>query len=518
MPLAVYLVTLSPAVMDGDAAGLARQAYTLGLAYAPGYPVNALLGKAATSLVAVGPLAWRANLVGALSAAASLALGYALLRRWAVPAVPAVVGMWVLGFSALFWSQSVYINAYMQAVAFALAVLLALEAWRERGGLGLLAVASGLFGLGLATHPSFAVYAPVVAVYVVVVLWGRGWRRLAAGLAVAGGAGLAGCLPWLGYTVYYMLQEPGAEVDGSFVRRLAEQLTAAKGRSDWGMYVTLAFWKEHAARMAVHASRTVSQFFFVGPVLALAGAVALWRRRRASLLLAGLAYLAQMAFATTLWNWHHFDVYRLSCHALLALFMGAGLGAVWAGARTRGRAVAWCGLLALLTVGPPYAILAAWPPAEHPPRDRVRFVRPQSPWRREWAVEGEADARAVLELAPRGSAVMATWGPFATLRFLRDVAGVGEGVELAEAHTGREVYEQAVAEHGDAPAVYFYARHGQRTSGGELAGWLEERAAPEPAFSGARHDLYVLGAGAGGRQTAARDGPAAAPAGGSSDE
>jgi len=33
LPLAVYLATLTPAVLDDDPADLARQAYTLGLAY-----------------------------------------------------------------------------------------------------------------------------------------------------------------------------------------------------------------------------------------------------------------------------------------------------------------------------------------------------------------------------------------------------------------------------------------------------------------------------------------------------
>jgi len=491
VPLVVYLATLTPAVLDDDPADLARQAYTLGLAYAPGYALNAMVGKMVTTCVPLGPKAWRANLVGALLAAASVVLGCAILRRWSVPTVPGIAAMWVLAFSPLFWSQALYINAFIMAVAFALATVLLLTLWAERRPstrsgrpepaerrtMRWLAAASAVFGLGLSAHPSFVLYAPAVGLFTAATLWREGRKRLLMGLGAAALGGLAGCVPWLVCSAHYLYQESSDRL----VPRLVLLLTAAEGRSDWGMYVTAAFWHQHLGRLALHATRTFAQFSLGGVVLALVGLVSLWRRRRAAVLLLAVGYAVQANFAATIDNWHHFDVYRLASYVLLALVMGVGLGAVWTWAARPLRRCAACGILAALTIGPPYAALSGARAADAP------AMSAQAPFHAAFARQVQADAATALEQA-EGSVVIASWMGFATLRFLQQVEGRGSEVGLVWARGD----EAAVLEQIDllpaAPRLLCYVRPGQDEVLEKLLAQLDARR----IFVGRLHELYEI--------------------------
>ena len=71
----LYLVTLAPGVVGGDAGEHQFSAPLLGIPHATGYPLYLLLGKLWTLLMPFGSMAWRMNLLsavyGALAAGAS---------------------------------------------------------------------------------------------------------------------------------------------------------------------------------------------------------------------------------------------------------------------------------------------------------------------------------------------------------------------------------------------------------------------------------------------------------------
>ena len=424
LPLIVYLATVSPTVMDGDSASLSLQAYSLGLAHAPGYAVNALMGKALTTCLPVGTHAWRANLLAALAALVVVLVGYVLLRRWRVPAVPAVAAVWVLAFSPLFWSQALHLNGYIVSLAWAFTTLLALEKWAERRDMRVLAFIAALYGLVLSTHPNFALYTPIVGLFILAHLWRDGWKRTAGGAVVAIGAGLVGCLPWLAYSAYYLMHDPPEDIaTGSLPTRLVVLLTAAKGRGDWHVYATLAYWKGQVVRLILHTLRTLSEF-------SVAGVVALWRRHRAGALLVAGFYLVQAAFATTMRNWHHFDVYRLATYGYLGLFAGVGLAAVWQRVSKGWMRGVVCAVLVALTLGPPYAVMVAAPPSSRLGEGKLRHFRPLVPFRPHFGRSGEAACADALVTAGTGSTLWCTWGPSTTLQFLQEVEGHDKGVEV----------------------------------------------------------------------------------------
>mgnify|MGYP000147392242 CR=1 FL=1 len=479
-PLAVYLATAARHVLDGDSAVLAAQAYRLGLAHPPGYPLMGLLGKAVTTCLPFGTLAWRANAVAALAAAASLALGCVLLRRWGVARAVAVLAMWLLGFSPLFWSQALHANPYIVAVATALGVMLLLDVWAARRAPRLLAAAAFVYGLGMGGHPSLALHLPAVGVFAALHLRRQGWRRAVMGGLIGVAAAAAGCAIWLAYDLCYLVTTSPASASESLGTRLAALLTASGSPSDWRQFFTGVATAAYPVQLALHAARAVAELSPAGVLLALAGAIALARRRWDALLLVGLGYLAQANLAATLRHWHHYDVYRLPCCALQALLMGVGLNLAWARVRTvRWRTVVLAAA-AVLVLGPPYGALALSSAGP------LRHVTPRSPWRNEFARLGHVDGLGALGRAEAGATVVANHGPYGTLCFLQEVEGAGVGVRLEAGFGPGGARLRALLAGGD--PVYAYLRRDETAAREGLARCFEMR----ETLPGALHTLYQV--------------------------
>ncbi|HSQ59263.1 MAG TPA: DUF2723 domain-containing protein [Acidobacteriota bacterium] len=184
----VYAVTLSPTVawvnQGEDSGDLLAASATLGIPHPTGYPLFVLLGRLA-SLVPLGSVAFRINLVAALAGAAGVyflvrfvcelaSRGGAAASRPAVPAavLAAVAASLLYAFSRGAWSQSVVAEVYTLNVALFGAILWSCARSERDRDYRFLALAAFLLGLGLANHLLILAAAPAVA-------WSA-WRSLAA--------------------------------------------------------------------------------------------------------------------------------------------------------------------------------------------------------------------------------------------------------------------------------------------------------------------------------------------------
>jgi tetratricopeptide (TPR) repeat protein len=156
-----FLAGASPSIYGGDSGELVASAAALGISHAPGYPLHALLGKAAVVGIPWGPAAFRVNLLSSFLTAATVAGLFLFLKR-TVSWVPALV-------AALFYAslpivrdqaQVAEVFALNNAFALGLLALVALgrgsEAVKPRG----LALAAFLAGLGLHAHQTLVFLAP----------------------------------------------------------------------------------------------------------------------------------------------------------------------------------------------------------------------------------------------------------------------------------------------------------------------------------------------------------------------
>jgi hypothetical protein len=175
----VYVQTLSPTVawvnQGEDSGDLLAAAATLGIPHPTGYPLFVLLGRLA-SLVPLGSVAFRINLVAALAGAA----GVYFLARFVLeltaddgseatpgtnvrPPLFAALAALLYAFTRGAWGQSVLAEVYTLNVAFLGAILWALARFERRSDVRWLALASFLWGVGLTTHLLLLAVAPALA-------------------------------------------------------------------------------------------------------------------------------------------------------------------------------------------------------------------------------------------------------------------------------------------------------------------------------------------------------------------
>ena len=80
MGLGLYMYTLAPTVLPSNSGEFQFVADILGIAHPPGYPLYTMLGKLFT-LIPLGDVAYRVNLMSAFFAALTLALVSRTVRR-----------------------------------------------------------------------------------------------------------------------------------------------------------------------------------------------------------------------------------------------------------------------------------------------------------------------------------------------------------------------------------------------------------------------------------------------------
>ena len=97
--LGLYLATLAPTLLGGDAGEFQFVPPLLGVAHPTGYPLYVLLGWVWTHLLPLGDVAWRMNLFSAVTAAAAVGIFYlaaitflrqATTARASAPSLPVV--------------------------------------------------------------------------------------------------------------------------------------------------------------------------------------------------------------------------------------------------------------------------------------------------------------------------------------------------------------------------------------------------------------------------------------------
>ena len=105
---ALYAATAAPSVATIFDDSLEFQVVlpTLGIAHPSGYPLYVLLGKAWTLAFPVGSIAYRMSVLSAVTASATVALTFSLVRAIGLSRAAAAAAALTLAFSPSFWSQA----------------------------------------------------------------------------------------------------------------------------------------------------------------------------------------------------------------------------------------------------------------------------------------------------------------------------------------------------------------------------------------------------------------------------
>jgi tetratricopeptide (TPR) repeat protein len=112
LTIGLYLATLPRGVLPGDSGELIAASRTLSIAHPPGYPIYMMVGKLFSSLVMLGPMAFRYNLLSAVAVSVALALLYLILTELGVGRLVGLAVALGLGTLESFWLQATMAEVY----------------------------------------------------------------------------------------------------------------------------------------------------------------------------------------------------------------------------------------------------------------------------------------------------------------------------------------------------------------------------------------------------------------------
>jgi tetratricopeptide (TPR) repeat protein len=418
---ALYALGLRPSIGWNDAPEFADVAYTLGVAHPPGSPTYALLGKLAT-LVPLGGIAARVNLLSALCALGALALLAASVRRvhartggdgraggpppgggrpmpggWAAGVLAATL----LGIGPTFWSYATQAEVYAPfALTTALLLYLGVR-WDETLDERLLLAGAFLFGLSGGIHGTAIFFAPAL---LILVLMRMPKGRRAGTLARAAIFGLLGASVYL-YLPVRAATEPAfnwGDPDGW--SRFWAHVSDRKDDAKHAETAALPWWPY----VRILARNLNAELTPAGWLPAAAGLAFLAvRAPRTAIFTLGLA-LGNALFFLRLWTIP--DAY-LPTFVLVAFWAGIALAraGTWPGRAGRAAAAAaWVAVLGAVALQASSGSARAHARANAAPRSAA-----------------EAN---LLPLPPGAIAVVtANWFP---MRFLQDVEGMRPDVTI----------------------------------------------------------------------------------------
>ncbi len=161
--MAAYGLRVAPGLTAGDSGELIVAASQLSVAHPPGFPLYVLLGKLA-SLVPVGGLALRLNLLSALCGALAAGLLARALLAWGADRMSAVLGAAFFASAPLVWTWSTRAEVFALNNLLCAALLWCAAACNRPGARSAFWGLGAVTGLGLANHPTFILLAAPLAV------------------------------------------------------------------------------------------------------------------------------------------------------------------------------------------------------------------------------------------------------------------------------------------------------------------------------------------------------------------
>jgi len=291
--LAFYLSTMAPSVIVGDPGEYQFVPYVLGIAHPPGYGFYTLLGKLFVTLLPLGKVAWRMNLLSGMCGATLAVLAYGqtlhLARgawRSAAVQLPAILGAMAVAVGASFVQHASHANAHIVTATLAMVNVLLLLRWQHTDDDRWLYAFAFTTGLSPTQHPLLVFGFPIYGLFILVVRPRllRQWRKL----LIMAGCALLGLMVYL----YYPLRSASGAPFGPDNAHTWDgfwHLVLARGLT---VNVFPFTFQEQLCRLGDVARLMRLQFAWPLFVLAAWGVLRLAaRQRRALLLLGGYAFV-----------------------------------------------------------------------------------------------------------------------------------------------------------------------------------------------------------------------------------
>lgn len=190
----MYLATLAPSVVGGDAGEMITVTACGGVLHPPGYPLYTLLGKVFLWLP-VGEAALRMNLFSCVCGVAAAVMLQRAAARWSgSPWAGMLAASW-FAFSAIVWEHAVGAEVFALHHVFVAALLWIAVAYAQTAERRWVWIGAGVAALGMSHHHTLVFFAAPMAVWPLIREPGY-WLKPKR-VACLAGIGLLGMLPYL---------------------------------------------------------------------------------------------------------------------------------------------------------------------------------------------------------------------------------------------------------------------------------------------------------------------------------
>ncbi len=412
--LGLYVRTLAPTVLPSNSGEFQFVADVLGIAHPPGYPLYTMLGKLFT-LIPIGDVAYRVNLMSAFFAALTLALVSRTVRRVTDSAWGGVAAALALGTSTTFWAQATTANVRSLTAFFTALMLFALVSYAKEGppspspslpGRGAYLTLFALaFGLGITHHGSLVFLNLPFAAFLLItdILLFSKWRLLLKPLLAL----LLSVVPLLYLPIRGMLGAPFGPPDIATPAGFLNHVLARGFRGDMFYFATSGLLIE---RFKVLGNILDFQFGLGLLGAAAVGGLIMLRKDWRLLLLCGGAIAVQAVIAIT-YRAPETVEYLIPAYVPLAIVIGCGAAVL--GRWSRLKAFNACLVSLVLLLG------------------AIQLVRhyPSFAWLSEDR-SARQYAESVMSNAPPDALVLANWHWATPLWYLQYSEGVRPDVEV----------------------------------------------------------------------------------------
>ena len=325
--LFIYVQTLAPSVSTifDDSLELQLVCHQLGIAHPTGYPLYVILGKLLT-LLPIGNVAYRVNLLSALSGAlTATGIGLILAKISGRHLAGLAAGI-ALAISPVFWSQATIAEVYTLNSLFIVLIVLSAILWQDsqagkdsssiqsRKWFWLLAF---VFGLSLAHHRSIILLLPALLVFILLVdshIWRRKKTLLGALFFVL--------LPQLVYLYIPLRGIHTSSLDGSYQNTVAGFLRHVTG-TGYNVFLTNNPLDQSRV-LADYLTLFREQFGLVGLALAILGFVYMLTQFRKLWVFTLTAFATYTAFALS-YQVADVEVFFIPSFLFVAVWLGFGL-------------------------------------------------------------------------------------------------------------------------------------------------------------------------------------------------
>lgn len=356
--LVIYLSTLAPTLFIHDSAELVAGVSSLGIVHSPGYSVYMLVARA-FSYIPVGDVAYRVNLLSAVSTLGAIFCLVLLLRQLRVPKVVASITGCLFGLSFYTWSLSVIAEVYTFQVWLLILMLGGAWQWQKTGRLSYLYAVTFLLGLSAANNPSTILWwgGILLLLRLAYPKYRLTWRT-AGFAALTFGLGTLFILylpirsqanPLVNQAGYFDANAIFHPINLRNPFALLWYITGGPFHRSIGNYTFL----QAVSELKTTLLRVNAAFLGIGLPLGLWGLIALWRKKP-SIAVAFLLTLLPHLIFFTLYRVPDKETMFLPVYLVWAIFVGLGLSRLRELLPQRTQGVLWVLPIAFFTINRPY--------------------------------------------------------------------------------------------------------------------------------------------------------------------